>query len=90
MFASSSIDQLPNSSLGMPHFKWVVNSSASHHMSLDFSSFASVCPSSSIHVMTIDDTLMPLASVGSIITLHLSLPDVYLILKLALNLAYVG
>jgi hypothetical protein len=49
-----------------------------------------VCPSSSIRVMTIDDTLMPLASVGSIITPHLSLPNVYLILKLKWNFVSIG
>jgi hypothetical protein len=33
---------------------------------------------------------MPLAGVGSIIKPHLSLPNIYLILKLKLNLASVG
>jgi hypothetical protein len=37
--------------------------------------------------MTTDDTLMPLADVGFIITPHSSLPNVYLISKLRLNLA---
>ena len=49
-----------------------------------------MCLSFSIHLMTINGTLMPLAGVFSIIILHLSLPDVYLILKLVLNFAYVG
>jgi len=40
--------------------------------------------------MTADDTLMPLADVGSIITPHLSLSNVYLISKLKMNLAYIG
>jgi hypothetical protein len=39
-----------------------------------------VSPSSSIPVMTADGTLMPLAGVGSVVTPHLSLPNVYLIL----------
>jgi len=47
-------------------------------------------PSSSIHVMTVNDTPMPLTGVGSVVTSHLSLSNVYLILKLILNLAFVG
>ncbi|XP_011014024.1 PREDICTED: uncharacterized protein LOC105117915 [Populus euphratica] len=53
----------------------------------DSSSFTSVSPLSSIPIMTTDSTLMPLAGVGSIVTSHLSLPNVYLIPKLKLNLA---
>jgi hypothetical protein len=37
-----------------------------------------VFPSPVIPVMTVDGTFMPLAGVGSIITPHLSLPNVYL------------
>jgi len=59
-------------------------------MSLDSSSFTFVSPSPSILVVTADDTPMPLAGVGSVITPHLSLPNVYLIPKLKLNLASVG
>jgi hypothetical protein len=40
--------------------------------------------------MTADGTPMPLAGVGSIVTPHLSLPNVYLIPKLKLNLGSVG
>jgi len=40
--------------------------------------------------MTVDDTFMPLADVGSIITPYLSLFNVYLISKLKMNLAYIG
>jgi hypothetical protein len=47
-------------------------------------------PLSSIPVMTTDGTPMPLAGVGSVVTPHLSLPNVYLIPKLKLNLASVG
>jgi hypothetical protein len=90
MSASSFIGQLPHSSLGMSHSEWVLNSGVSHHMSLDSSSFTSMSPSSSIPVMTADDTLMPLAGVGSVVTPHLSLPNVYLISKLKLNLVSVG
>jgi len=47
-------------------------------------------PSPSIHVMTVDGTSMPLVGVGFVITPHLSLPNVYLIPKLKLNLAFVS
>jgi len=74
----------------MSHSEWVLDSGASYHMSLDSSSFTSVSPSSSIPVMTADGTPMPLAGVGSVVTPHLSLPNVYLIPNLKLNLASVG
>ena len=59
-------------------------------MSLDSSSFTFLSLSPSIPVMTADDTSVPLEGVGFIVTPHLSLSNVYLILKLILNLAYVG
>jgi hypothetical protein len=59
-------------------------------MSLDSSSFAYMSFSFSIHVMIIDGIFMPLVGVDSVITLHLSLPNIYLILNLTLNLAFVG
>jgi hypothetical protein len=59
-------------------------------MSPDFSSFTSVSPLSSIPVITADGTPMPLAGVGFVVTPHLSLPNVYLIPQLKLNLASVG
>ena len=59
-------------------------------MSPDSSSFASVSPSSSIPVMTADGTPMPLVGVGSVVNHHLSLPNVYHIPKLSLNLVSVG
>jgi len=90
MSASSFIGQLPHSSSGMSHSEWVLDSGASHHMSPDFSSFTFVSSLSSIPVMTTDGTPMPLAGVGSVVTPHLSLPNVYLIPKLKLNLASVG
>jgi hypothetical protein len=40
--------------------------------------------------MTDDGTPMPLAGVGSVVTPHLSLPNVYFIPNLKLNLASVG
>ena len=90
MSASFSIGQLLDSSSGMSHSKWVLDSGASHHMSPDSLSFTSVSLSPSIPIMTVDDTLMPLAGVGFIITPHLSFPNVYLISKLRLNLVFVG
>jgi hypothetical protein len=90
MFVSSSIGQLFYSSSSMSHSEWVLDSGASHHMSPDSSSFTFMSPSSSIPVMTVDGTLMPLAGVGSIVTPHLSLPNIYLILNLKLNLASIG
>jgi hypothetical protein len=90
MFASSSIGQLSHNSSGMSHSEWVLDSGASHHMSLDSSSFTFVPPSSSIPVMTVHGTLMPLAGVGYVVTPYLSLPNVYLIPKLKLNLASIG
>jgi hypothetical protein len=58
------------------HSEWVLDSGASHHMSLDSSSFTSVTPSPSIHVITADGTLMPLTGVGSVVTPHLSFSNV--------------
>jgi hypothetical protein len=90
MAISSSTGQLFYSSSGMSHSEWVLDSGASHHMSPDSSSFTFMSPSSSIPVITVDGTLMPLAGVGSIITPHLSLPNIYLIPNLKLNLASIG
>ena len=90
MSASSSIGQLPHSSSGMSHSEWVLDFGASHHMSPDSSSFTFVSPLSSIPVVTADGTPMPLAGVGFVVTPHLSLPNIYLILNLKLNLASIG
>jgi len=90
MFASSSISQLPHSSLGMSHSEWVLDSGASHHMSPDSSSLTFVSPLPSILVMIANGTPMPLASFGFVVTPHLSLLDVYLIPNLKLNLASIG
>jgi hypothetical protein len=40
--------------------------------------------------MTVDDTFKPLIDIGFVVTPHLSLLNIYLILKLKLNLASVG
>jgi hypothetical protein len=90
MFASSFISQLPHSSLGMSHSEWVLDSGASHHMSPDSSSFTFVSPLPFILVMIANGTPTPLASVGFVVTPHLSLLDVYRIPNLKLNLASIG
>ena len=90
MYVSSLVGQLPHSSSGMPYSEWVLDSDASYHMSPDSSSFTYVSHSPSILVMTVDDTFMPLTSVGFVVTPYLFLFNVYLILKLKLNLASIG
>ena len=89
MSASSFVGLLPYSSSGchILNGSWIL---VLHIMSLGSLSFTFVSPTPSISIMTADDTLMPLAGVGSIVTPHLSLPNVYLIPKLKLNLAFVG
>ena len=74
----------------MSYSEWVLDFNVSHHMSLDSLSFAYVSPSPSIPVMTTNNTLMPLTSVDFIVTPHLSLPNIYIIPKLTLNLACIG
>jgi hypothetical protein len=90
MFVSPFIGQLPHSSSGMSHSEWILDFGATHHMSPDSSSFTSVSPSPSIPIIIIDGTPVPLAGVGFVVMPHLSLPNVYHIPKLKLNLAYVG
>jgi hypothetical protein len=90
MSTSSFVSLLPHSSSRRSHFKWVLDFATSHHMSPDSSSFTFVSPLPSIPVMTVDGTPLPLAGVGFIVTPHLSFPNVYLILKLKLNLVFVG
>jgi hypothetical protein len=89
MSVSSFIGQLSYSSSSMSHSEWVLDSGASHHMSPDSLFFTSMSPLSSIPVMIADDTPIPLTGVGSVVTPHLSLLNVYLIPKLKLNLASV-
>ena len=87
MSASYSICQLTHNSSGMSSSIWILDSGASRHMSPDSSYFASMSLSSSIPVMTVDGTPMPLACVGYVVTPNLSLSHVYHISKLTLNLA---
>ena len=69
---------------------WVLDFGVSNHMSHDLSSFASLCPASSLHVLTADGTPMPLTCVGSVVTPHLSLSSVYHVLNLFMNLVSIG
>ena len=96
MSAFFFVDQLTHNSLGMLSFIWILDSSASHHMSPYSSWFTSMSHSSFVPIRTADDTPMPLAGVGYVLTpnislsLSLSLSNVYYIMNLTLNLAYVG
>jgi hypothetical protein len=74
----------------MSHFKWVLDFGALHHMSLDSSTFTFISLLPSIPVMTANDTLIPLVDVDYVVIPHLSLPNIYFILKLRLNLAFDG
>ncbi|KAK0599286.1 hypothetical protein LWI29_003954 [Acer saccharum] len=90
MFTSSPIGLLSPSSSGMFSSTWVLDSGASHHMSPNLSYFVSLCPTSSLSVMTADGTPMPLAGVGSVVTPCVSLSNVYHIPNLTLNLVSVS
>jgi len=90
MFASSFASQFPHSCSSMSYFEWVLDSGALHHIPRDSSSFTSISPPPSIPIITINGTSMPLASVGSIVTPHLSFLNVYLIPKIRLNLVFIG
>jgi hypothetical protein len=59
-------------------------------MFLDSSSFAYVSHLFSIHVMIVDDTILHLTGVGFVVTPHLFLLNIYLILKLTLNISSIG
>ena len=69
MSASSSVGQLTQNSSSMSSSIWILDSCASHHMSPDSSCFASFSHSSSISVMTVYGTSMPLVGVGYVVTL---------------------
>ena len=58
---------------------WILDSGASHHMYPYSSCFTSMSHSSSIHVMTVDGTPMPLACVGFVATPNLSLSLMFII-----------
>ena len=69
---------------------WVLDSGASNHMSPNLSSFVSLCPTSSLPVLTADGTPMPLTGIGPVVTPHLSLSSVYHIPNLSMNLVFIG
>ena len=73
MSASSSVGQLIHNSSGMAFSTWILDFGASHHMSPDSSCFTYMFHSSSVLVMTINGTPMPLAGVGYVVTPNLSL-----------------
>lgn len=67
--SASSHTGLSSSSIsGISSFLWVLDSGASHHMSLNLSSFVYVSLSSSLPIVTADGTLMLLLGVGSFVT----------------------
>ncbi|XP_075489641.1 uncharacterized protein LOC142528475 [Primulina tabacum] len=86
MSAYSHIGLSSSRTSGISSSIWVLDSGASHHMSLDLSSFASLSHNFSIEIVTADGTPMPLVGVGSLVTCRLSLPDVYYIPNFTLNL----
>ena len=90
MSVSSPIGLSSSCSSGTSPILWVLDYGASHHMSPDLSSFVSLSHYSSVSVLTADGTPMPLAGCGSIVTPCLSLPDVYYIPKLTINLVSVS
>ncbi|XP_062116485.1 uncharacterized protein LOC133830512 [Humulus lupulus] len=90
MSATSSVGQPLTSTSGMISSTWILDSGVSHHMSPHSKSFVSLCPASFVPVITADGTFMPLLGVGYVVSPHLSLPNIYHIPKLSLNLVYVG
>ncbi|TXG54110.1 hypothetical protein EZV62_019366 [Acer yangbiense] len=68
----------------------VLDSGASHHMSLDSSSFVSLCSATSVSIMISYGSPMPLAGVGSSVTPNVTLSNVYHIPNLTLNLVSVS
>lgn len=89
--ASMSHSGLSSSSTsGIPSNLWILDSGASHHMSPHLPSFASLSPGSPVSVMSASSTSMPVEGVGSVVTPHVSLSDVYYIPTLALNLVSVS
>uniref|UniRef100_A0A803NMR7 Retroviral polymerase SH3-like domain-containing protein n=1 Tax=Cannabis sativa TaxID=3483 RepID=A0A803NMR7_CANSA len=60
MFVLNLVGQLPTSTSGMSPSTWVLDSGASHHMSLHSATFISLSPTSFVHVMTADGSPMPL------------------------------
>ena len=68
----------------------VFDSGATHHMTSDSSLFASTYSFPSVSILAANGTPISLASVGTITSSKLSLPDVYYIPQLTLNLISVS
>ena len=90
MSTSSTIGQLSSSISGMSSSTWVLDSGASRNMFPDSKAFVSLCPTSSMSVMTADGTPMQLEGVGYVVISHLSISNVYHTPKLTLNLVSVS
>ena len=75
---------------GIPSSLWILDSGATHHMTPHLSSFTSLSQVSSISVKSAGDTSMLVEGVGFIYVSHITLPNVYYIPKLTLNLASVS
>ena len=73
MSTSSFVGQLAHSSSSMSSYLWILDSTASHYMSPDSSCFSSMSHSSSVPVMTIYGTPMPLEGVDYVVPPNLSL-----------------
>ena len=78
------------SSLSMSYSIWILDSIASHHMSLNSLSFISLSPISFMFIMIVDDTFLPLTGIGFVIIPHLFIPHVYHISNLTWNLVFVS
>lgn len=90
MSASSHKGLSSSGTSGIHSSLWVLDSGASHHMSPHSKSFVSLSPNSSLSIITADGTPMPLVGVGSVVTPHVSISDVYYIPTLTLNLVSVS
>ena len=81
MSASSSVGQLTHNSSSVSSFIWILDSSATHHMSPNSSCFTSMSHSSFVPVMIVDGTPMPLAGVGYVVTPNLPLSLMFIIFR---------
>lgn len=75
---------------GIPSSLSILDSGATHHMTPHLSSFTSLSHVSSISVMSASDASMLVEGVGFVSISHDTLPNVYYIPKLTLNVASVS
>ncbi|KAG8371600.1 hypothetical protein BUALT_Bualt13G0104800 [Buddleja alternifolia] len=88
---SARSDSSPSIGPGINSSSWILDSGAGNYMSPDSSAFISISSDpSSTSVVTADGTPMSLTGIGTIHTSTISLPDVYCIPKLHMNLASAG